>query len=69
VAAAVALAQGRDAVRAGRARLRERMLASPLSNIDSYVRHFESMLRAMWNSYCKDDACRLLAASDVVSCD
>jgi predicted O-linked N-acetylglucosamine transferase (SPINDLY family) len=65
VAAAVALAQGREALRAGRARLREQMLSSALSDIDSYVRHFESMLRAMWASYCKGDECRLLAANEI----
>jgi predicted O-linked N-acetylglucosamine transferase (SPINDLY family) len=60
VAAAVALAEGRDAVRAGRARLREQMLASPLSDIDTYIGNFESMLKAMWTAYCKGDGCRLL---------
>jgi predicted O-linked N-acetylglucosamine transferase (SPINDLY family) len=68
VAAAVALAHGREALRAGRARLREQMLASSLSDIDTYVRHFESMLTAMWESYCKGDRCRLLPAGEIAQC-
>jgi predicted O-linked N-acetylglucosamine transferase (SPINDLY family)/uncharacterized protein YqcC (DUF446 family) len=67
VAAAVALARQVDAVRAGRARLREQMRASPVSDIDSYVRHFEAVLRRMWQSYCDGDGRRLLPACEVAA--
>jgi predicted O-linked N-acetylglucosamine transferase (SPINDLY family) len=65
VAAAVALARARGAVRAGRALLRERMRASPLADIDSYARHFEACLRAMWIAYCAGDGRRLLPAAEI----
>lgn len=67
VAAAVALANDRQCLRAGRARLREAMLASPLSDIDSFVRNFENLLRAMWTLYCKGDRRRFLGADDIAS--
>jgi hypothetical protein len=63
----VALARQVDAVRAGRARLREQMRASPVSDIDSYVRHFEAVLRRMWQSYCDGDERRLLPACEVAA--
>jgi predicted O-linked N-acetylglucosamine transferase (SPINDLY family) len=65
VAAAVALARERAAVRAGRTLLRERMRASPLADIDTYARHLEACLGAMWTSYCVGDGRRLLPAAEI----
>jgi predicted O-linked N-acetylglucosamine transferase (SPINDLY family) len=64
VATAVALARERRALRAGRAALRAQMLASPVSDIDTYTSHFESVLRGMWQSWCEGDGRRLLPASE-----
>jgi predicted O-linked N-acetylglucosamine transferase (SPINDLY family) len=64
VATAVALARERRALRAGRAALRAQMLASPVSDIDAYTSHFESVLRGMWQSWCEGDGRRLLPASE-----
>jgi predicted O-linked N-acetylglucosamine transferase (SPINDLY family) len=60
VAAAAALARDRASVRAGREQLRARMLSSPVSDIDAYVRHFETALDAMWQAHCAGDGRRLL---------
>ncbi len=65
VAAALALARERAAVRAGRARLRQQMICSPLTDLDSYVRNVESCLRAMWSAHCACDGRRLLSAADI----
>lgn len=63
VAAAVKLAHDCAAVRAGRAQLRAQMAASPLCDIQAYVRHFEALLQRMWLAYCSDDKQRLLAVA------
>ena len=60
VKAAVRLAQDRAAVRGGRARLREQMAASPLSDIKAYVSHFEALLERMWAMYCAGDKKRVI---------
>jgi predicted O-linked N-acetylglucosamine transferase (SPINDLY family) len=65
VAAAAALAGRLEAVRAGRAGLRAQMLASPLADIDAYVRRFETLLRAMWHCWCDGDGRRLLPAGEM----
>jgi predicted O-linked N-acetylglucosamine transferase (SPINDLY family) len=64
VAAAATLAGRLEAVRAGRAGLRAQMLASPLADIDAYVRRFETLLRAMWHCWCDGDGRRLLPAGE-----
>jgi predicted O-linked N-acetylglucosamine transferase (SPINDLY family) len=65
VAAAAALAGRLGAVRAGRACLRAQMLASPLADIDAYVRGFETLLRAMWRCWCDGDGRRMLPAGEM----
>ncbi len=65
VAAAVALARRRGTLRTGRAALRAAMQA--LCEIDTYVRHFEAALQAMWVSWCKGDGRRLLPAGEVAA--
>ena len=70
VAAAVALAQTRVTLRAGRPALRAQMLASPLCDIDAYVANFEALLRRMWDQVGAGDAgssARLLGASKPTS--
>jgi hypothetical protein len=65
VAAAVALAGRRRELRAGRAALRAAM--QPLCDIDTYVRHFEALLRGIWTSHCNGDGRRLLPAEEVAT--
>lgn len=60
---AIQLARDRAAVRSGRAQLRERMASSPLSDITTYVRQFETVLRRMWLAYCEGGGQRLIAAA------
>lgn len=62
VACAVRLAGQLPALRQGRAALRAQMAASPLCDIDAYVRHFETLLRRMWQAHCTGENRRLLAA-------
>jgi protein O-GlcNAc transferase len=62
VAAAVALAQTRVALRGGRPALRARMAASALCDIGAYVANFEALLRRMWDQHHAGDSRRLLAA-------
>jgi len=62
VAAAVSLARNAVALRASRAQLREQMAASPLCDIQSYVAHFEALLRQMWAIYCKGGRERVIPA-------
>ncbi|MDK9704381.1 MAG: hypothetical protein OEL20_14700 [Sulfuritalea sp.] len=61
VARAVALAGSVDSLRSRRAELRAALLASPLCDIASYTRHFENLLRRMWDSHCSGRGERLLA--------
>jgi predicted O-linked N-acetylglucosamine transferase (SPINDLY family)/uncharacterized protein YqcC (DUF446 family) len=65
VAAAVALARRRNALRTGRAALRAAM--QPLCDIDTYTRHFEAVLQGIWRSHCEGDGRRLLQASEVAA--
>jgi predicted O-linked N-acetylglucosamine transferase (SPINDLY family) len=65
VAAAVALARQREALRTGRAALRAAM--QPLCDIDSYVRHFEATLHGMWMSWCKGDSRRVLPSGEIAA--
>lgn len=65
VAAAVALARRRRELRADRAALRAAM--RPLCDIETYVRHFEALLRGIWTSHCDGDGRRLLQANDVAA--
>jgi len=62
VARAVALAGSVASLRSRRAELRAALLASPLCDIASYTRHFENLLRRMWDSHCSGRGERLLAA-------
>ncbi len=62
VAAAVALAGERVALRQGRAALRAQMQASPLCDIDRYVLDFEALLQRMWRQHGHGSGPRLLAA-------
>ncbi|MES2979452.1 MAG: hypothetical protein V4731_13595 [Pseudomonadota bacterium] len=52
VRAAAALAENCHELRGQRAHLRERMAASGLGDISSYVKHFETLLHAMWALHC-----------------
>lgn len=54
VAAAMRLAEDRDKLNSIKAGLRNRMLASPLSDIARYARDFEAALRSAWRVYCRD---------------
>lgn len=65
VEAAVRLARDCAALRGHRAQLRDSMAASPLCDIQSYVRHFEALLQRMWASYC--DGCGRHTATAAVS--
>jgi protein O-GlcNAc transferase len=62
VAAAARLAEHCKLLRADRADLRARMAASPLCDIEAYVRQMESLYRRMWQMCCRGDRARLLAA-------
>jgi predicted O-linked N-acetylglucosamine transferase (SPINDLY family) len=65
VAAAVALAHRRAALRTGRAALRAAM--QPLCDIDTYARHFEAVLQGIWRSHCEGDGRRTLPADEVAA--
>jgi protein O-GlcNAc transferase len=65
MAAAVALARNCNDLRAGRAQLRDRMAASPLCDIKTYVIHFEALMRKMWSAHCAGDGQRMIFASDI----
>lgn len=61
---AARLAADLPALRNGRADLRAKMLASPISRIDEYTRHMEALYRRMWRAWCANDPGRLLAAGE-----
>ncbi len=61
VAIAQRLAQQLSALRTGRAALRQKMAASPLCTIETYVRDFEALLREMWRVYCTNPGRRFIA--------
>ncbi|HYC44700.1 MAG TPA: tetratricopeptide repeat protein [Burkholderiales bacterium] len=61
---AVGLARERGSLREGRARLREQMAASPLSDIKTYVASFEALLQRMWAAYCKREARRVIRVEE-----
>lgn len=63
VEAAVRLARDRAALRVNRAQLRAQMAASPLCDIEAYVRHFEALLRQMWAVYCAGGGQRVIGVS------
>lgn len=65
VAAAVRLAQQREALRGGRAGLRAAM--RPLCDIETYVRHFEAVLHGIWRCWCEGDDRRLLKADEIAA--
>jgi predicted O-linked N-acetylglucosamine transferase (SPINDLY family) len=67
VAAAMALAQGVDGLRQGRAALRTQMAASPLCGIDSYVLAFETLLGRMWAQQGAGGTARHLPVSRLTS--
>jgi protein O-GlcNAc transferase len=54
VAKASALARDVPALADVRAGLRERLLASPLSDAPRFARNFEQALRGMWQAWCKE---------------
>jgi predicted O-linked N-acetylglucosamine transferase (SPINDLY family) len=60
VAIATRLANACGAVRASRGQLRTQIAASPLSDIRSYTRHFETLLQRMWQTHCEGNAGRIL---------
>lgn len=60
VAQAVTLARNCHMLRNSRAVLRQQMANSPVCDIDNYVRHFEALLRRMWQVYCDGDQSRLI---------
>ena len=60
VAAAVALAAKRVALRKGRAALRDRMMASPLCDITTYTVQFERLLEQMWRKRADTTGDRLI---------
>jgi len=60
VATASRLARNCAAYRKNRARLRDKFAGSPLSDIQTYTRHFESLLWRMWQAHCETDDRRVL---------
>ena len=62
VAAAVALAAKRVALRKGRAALRDQMMASPLCDIATYTVQFERLLEQMWMKRADTTGDRLIRA-------
>lgn len=56
------LAANLPALRQQRAAVRQAMLASSLSDLDSYTAGFQQLLRRMWQVHCGGDATRLLPA-------
>jgi protein O-GlcNAc transferase len=58
---AAALAKRVEALRGARAAMRAKMAASPLCEIEAYVRHLEALYERMWASYCSGGRTRLLA--------
>jgi predicted O-linked N-acetylglucosamine transferase (SPINDLY family) len=60
VAAAVALAAKRVALRKGRAALRDQMMASPLCDIATYTVQFERLLEQMWRKRADTTGDRLI---------
>lgn len=64
VEAAVALARNCSALRSGRAQLRERMAASPLCDIKTYVSHMEALFCQMWAAYCNGDRSRVIRVEE-----
>jgi len=64
VEAAVRLAQDCTVLRHNRTQLREKMVASPLCDIKTYVANFEIMLGKMWAVYCEDIGQRLITPND-----
>jgi len=51
-------------IRDSRSQLRDKMAASPLCDIKTYVANFEALLSRMWVAYCKGEGTRLLQAED-----
>ena len=62
VSAAVQLAQQRATVRTGRPALRAEMAASPLCDIEPYVRNMEALFHRMWQTCCDDRTERVIPA-------
>jgi predicted O-linked N-acetylglucosamine transferase (SPINDLY family) len=60
VAAAVRLAQDCQSLRRQRAQMRQHMAASPLCDIATYVRNFETLLKQMWVVHCRGQAQRVI---------
>ena len=65
LAAARALAGRVGDLRTGRAALRAQMSASPLCDINTYVRNFEALLRCMWERHCGGDQSRVIEGDAV----
>ena len=61
VAIAARLARGCAGLRNERAALRARMAASPICDIDGYVRDFQALLHRMWDHHVSGAAGRLIA--------
>ncbi|MFM9971012.1 MAG: hypothetical protein ACKVQK_21670 [Burkholderiales bacterium] len=66
VAVAKNLAGNVRELRVGRERLRAKMLASRLCDIETYVKNFERLLQRMWTSYCDGGAARMLNANEAL---
>lgn len=64
VAKVQALARDPDALRQGRAALRQRMRFCRLSDIASYVDELEKLFRRMWRNYCAGQPSRLILAEE-----
>ena len=63
VATAARLARNCAAVRVGRRRLREKMAASPLCDIKTYVANFEGLLQRMWVVHCDGGSQRVISVN------
>lgn len=57
---AVVLAREHGLWRGRRAQLRQQMAASPLCDIERYVRDMEALLRRMWAAYCGNERTRVI---------